>query len=346
MPPISHTTLYTLYGLEALIAALLLVLSLYLERRAFKQRGKGRGWMFIRLALLPFALLTAAVVVLPARALGGPEALGLFYIGLFAFGPLVWFGLHWLLSKLLIPSFTSSEVLFLAASPLGFILAAVMLGHMAQSIVWSAAVAVGKAEYAKAQSAPAPYALVSARRYEAPGGVFTSTFWQSTIPLRIERIDLVTDKYTAEDVGRGGSDICQEPGGIRWVRAEGSVPASLRIYWRDDERRLYGADLVQSTTFVSTAFKVGWPDDPNRFILPEAFPRMSVSVGYKPPDREMQFSSYGLEFFKPGEDFTMNCFPQGWRSPHRVDGIALAIQRPGSPLIIRAVRTEEDNASR
>lgn len=342
MSPVSPTVLHTLYGIEALIALLLFGLMLFFERREFKRRGKGRAWGWLRLLLLPITLLCVAAVVLPARALGGPEALGLFYIGLFTFGPLLWFALHWLAGRRLTPQLTRGEALFLGFTPLAFLWAMVMAGHMMQSVIWEVAISMKQSEYKNALLSPSPYSHSSARRYETADGNFTSISWQTNSPVKVERIDLVREKYTSEDVGHGRSAICQEPGGIRWLRADEDSSARLRVYWRDNEQRLHAVELLPPAMSSAATFAVQWPADPNGFTLPESFPRFSVLIGYTPPEREIQFSNTELESFRPGEDYTMNCFPTGWRSRNRVDGVALLVPRPypAPPLRIRALRVE------
>ena len=77
------------------------------ERRSFVARGQGRAWVVLRLASLPIALLTAAIVLLPSLAIGGPEALAVFY-GLLLVaapppGPAEPFEVKWLPDGLVLP---------------------------------------------------------------------------------------------------------------------------------------------------------------------------------------------------------------------------------------------------
>lgn len=74
-----------------------------------QESSKGRGWVWLRLLSLPFAALTALIVVVPARLVSGPEALVVFYLGLVTVGPPSWFGLHWLAGAMLSPRLTRAE---------------------------------------------------------------------------------------------------------------------------------------------------------------------------------------------------------------------------------------------
>jgi hypothetical protein len=340
MPRDSPVIFYSLFAVAALIAAVLFGLMLVLERREFSRRGKQRSWGRLRLWLIPIAALTAAAVTLPALAIRGPEALGLFYLGMFVSGPLIWFGMHWLIGRRLMPQLTGGEAAFLGFTPLGFVWGIAIAGHMLQPMLWDIAVSAKQAEYRNAIQTPSPYALAYARRYENADGNFTTAFWQARAPVTVERIDLVRNESVSTDVGAGSHEVCQEPGGIRWLRAADAPAARLRVYWRDAQQGLHSSDLAPPDAYLPTPFEVKWNDDPNSFVFPEAFPRPSVLIGHIPPEREMIFSNTELQSYKTIEELGMNCFPQGWRSRNRVDGVAVLVQQayPTPPLRIRAIR--------
>ena len=102
------------------------------ERRQFVRQGKTRGWLWMRVLAVPILALVAAAVVLPARAVSGAEALGVFYIALFTLAPLLWFGLHILAGRMQSPRFTRSESMGLAISGLGILIVPPLLVSMAQ----------------------------------------------------------------------------------------------------------------------------------------------------------------------------------------------------------------------
>lgn len=132
--------MHPFHVLLMLFAVLSLVAFAFLlrwERRYFLQLGKVSGWLPVRIATLPIALITAALVIIPARSTSGMEGLAVFYALLFTLAPAFWFGAHWLAGKLVRPSLSLGESARIAVSPLalGFVL--VMVAHALQSFAWS-----------------------------------------------------------------------------------------------------------------------------------------------------------------------------------------------------------------
>src|SRR3989344_3256476 len=79
-------------GLLAVVVALL-----WLESRYFKPSRRVGSWLAVR-------LVAVAAVLLPARAVGGPAALGVFVLSLYTLGPVVWFGGHVLAGRWVRPA--------------------------------------------------------------------------------------------------------------------------------------------------------------------------------------------------------------------------------------------------
>ena len=107
------------------------------ERRYFKTQGKAGAWLAVRVATLPIAAVTAAIVILPAQSTSGMEGLAVFYILLLTIGPIFWFGSHWAVGKLTKPPLPLNESALIAASPLGFAIAAALVGNVLQPFAWS-----------------------------------------------------------------------------------------------------------------------------------------------------------------------------------------------------------------
>ncbi len=114
------------------------------ERRHFLRLGKGHAWLAVRLATIPIALATAALILIPARATPGMEGLAVLYILLFTLAPVFWFGAHWIAGKFVRPPLSFAESAQVAASPvvLGVVLSA--LAHALQPIAGSMLRAMGK----------------------------------------------------------------------------------------------------------------------------------------------------------------------------------------------------------
>lgn len=126
-----------LLALFAVLCLAALVLLLRWERSYFLQRRKSSGWLRVRLATIPIALATAAIIIVPARATSGMEGLAVFYILLLTIAPVFWFSAHWMVGKLALPPLSFSESSLIAGSPLvlGFMLT--IVAHSLQSIAWS-----------------------------------------------------------------------------------------------------------------------------------------------------------------------------------------------------------------
>lgn len=339
--------LFAAFALTALVA---LVLALRWERREFTRAGKGRSWLVVRLATLPIALVTAAIVVLPARAVSGMEALGVFYVLLLTAVPLAWLGLHALAGRLARPRLGGWDVVQLAVAPIAFVIAVALVAHQLQPLAWSIAREVVRLQYARAADAPAPHRLANAHRYATASGDVVTAQWQAPSDVRIERIDLVGGGRTVVDAGRVLTHaICQSPATIVLVRpADGPAPA-LAVYWRDAHGSLNRSLLEAPTPLDPTPFAVRWQDE-HRFALPEPLPRQSVWLA-EPGDRSTSgFASDAAQRYAPGEKPEMNCLRPDWASPRAVLGLRIRVERaPGGtdgPLWLEAVRTPSSNDHR
>ena len=134
-----------LLALFAVLSLVALVFMLRWERRYFFQRGKGAAWLPVRLATIPIALATAAMVILPARGTSGMEGLAVFYILLLVLVPVFWFGAHWMVGKFVRPTLKFGESALIAGSPIALGFALSTAAHTLQPMAWSVLRAMGKA---------------------------------------------------------------------------------------------------------------------------------------------------------------------------------------------------------
>lgn len=107
------------------------------ERNQFQARGLSGSWLKVRLASIPAALLAALVAVVPARNTSGMEGLAVFYILLLVASPLLWFGMHWAVGRLVKPPLSFADSARIAASPLVYALIVAGVAPVLQSIAWS-----------------------------------------------------------------------------------------------------------------------------------------------------------------------------------------------------------------
>lgn len=107
------------------------------ERRNFLARGLGSSWLKVRLSTIPAALMSAALVVIPARSTSGMEGLAIFYLLLLTVAPIIWFGTHWAVGRLAKPQLSFGDSARIASSPLVYALALALAAPLLQSLAWS-----------------------------------------------------------------------------------------------------------------------------------------------------------------------------------------------------------------
>lgn len=132
--------MHPFHAMLVLFAAAALVGFVYVirwERRQFVARELGDSWLKVRLSSIPAALLVAAIVVIPARATSGMEALAVFYILLLMAAPILWFGMHWAVGRLARPQLAFADSARIAALPLAYGLLLAAFAPTLQSVAWA-----------------------------------------------------------------------------------------------------------------------------------------------------------------------------------------------------------------
>lgn len=107
------------------------------ERNQFFARGLVGSWLIVRLSTVPTALVVVALVMIPARSTSGMEGLAVFYLLLLTAAPLLWFGTHWAVGRLVRPQLSFRDSARIAGSPLLYAVAVAMVAPMLQSLAWS-----------------------------------------------------------------------------------------------------------------------------------------------------------------------------------------------------------------
>lgn len=334
------TVMLGLLAAFALVALAVLGVVLAYERRAFARDGKARAWLFVRVAALPLLAATVAVVLLPARAISGMEALAAFYGLLFTAAPLVWFGGHWLVGRAARPALTSAESLRLAATLPAFLIASALVAQALQPFAWSVTLAAERAGYEMAEETPARHAVAAARRWATPTGDVTLVRWQAPGAVHVERIDVHGAGGLSEHAQRAQMQrVCQAPGTIVLVQPAREPLPSVRVWWREpDTGRLHVATLPSPQAIESATFDVAWRGD-GGFDLPEPLPRLAIWLA-REHDPAGTFLSSEAQAFRPGETFDDSCLPDGWRAPTPIRGLRVRVDGPTSaePLWLEAVR--------
>lgn len=317
--PINSIAARPLFDLLAWGFVFLLVLAgigaaLFMERRGFARRGKGGGWLKLRLLALPLLGITAAAVVLPARSISGMEALAVFYGALFTVGPLVWFGGHVLLGRLIRPVFTTKESAGVAFSGLGLLLAPALVASLAQEPIALASHRFTERGFARAPAAAMAHTAMAPQRFDLPGaGEVLSLSLIAPSDISLERIDADhgggwynTKNSMHPTFCRNGDDLH-----LFWSARE---PAPrLRLFWRDAQGQRRQAEFTPDPAALAAApaqaFNVRWRQD--GFDLPVPVPRQRVSLGWHRDGGTMRID--GLDFLQPGENFQNDCLIEGYR---------------------------------
>ncbi|WP_374327248.1 hypothetical protein [Azonexus sp.] len=142
---------------------------LWLESRLFKRSGRVAGWLFVRLVSALAAPLLLAVLIVPARMVGGPEALAVFYAALLFVAPPLWFGSHLLAGRWARPALTGGESLALAVSGLLILAIPGTAFLAAEAPLYAAAREIGKQRTLPADNTPLRHAVQPVQRYHLPG---------------------------------------------------------------------------------------------------------------------------------------------------------------------------------
>lgn len=324
----------TLWSMVLLAILAGIVWLLRTEKRQFDRRGKGRGWVWMRLLALPMLAVTAAVILVPARSISGMEALAFFYISLFTLGPLTWFGLHWLVGAMQSPRFTRGESFALAVTGLAILIAPPILVGMAQGPIFMASHRLKENGFTNAETAPLAHAAMPVLHFRLgeAGEIYTQTL-QAPPGLHIERIDSKMGNIWSNTATMTHDYLCREGEDLHLAWPVGSRLAALRIHWRDSHGNAYQAEYhVDSANLVGLQaqnFAVRWRDD--GFDLPVPLMRDVVQLGWaNGPDK---ISYRTMDQLQSGESFENDCVVAGYlRAAWQQEGPVAAVKLRFHPV--------------
>jgi hypothetical protein len=305
------------------------------EKRRFDQLGKGRGWVRVRLMALPMLLISAALVVLPARSFPGMEALAYFYFALFTVGPLAWFGLHWLVGAMQSPRFSRGESFTLAFTGLLVLFVPLLLAGMLQGPIFMASHQMQQRALAHVDQAPLAFEVMPVQRFRlgAAGEIFSQTL-RAPSGIRIERIDRYIGGHWSDMATSTHDFLCRQDQDLHLAWPVASQLDPLRIYWRDGERRYqaeYRVDGAGLRNLPVLDFVVGWRHD--GIDLPVPLMRDVVQFGWADAPDKLGYRS--LSTLQPGENFVDDCVASGyrrvaWQQEGPISGVTLRF-RPAPP---------------
>ena len=277
MPP----TILAIWSVFALLMVIAVLVAVLYERRRYAAQNKAGAWLFVRLATLPIAAAGAAAVVIPARAIGGPEALAAFYLLAFTAGPLVYFGLHWLAG--FVAGLARKDALAIGLSGLLMVLVPVLLANRVQPWVFDLARAMdgtGAApgsNFSPGVKRPPLHQVVEQQRFTLPeiGEVWTER-WQAPAGVRVERVELdVRGQYVEVD-SASSNYLCRSGEDVHVFWHGAVAPAHWRVHWRDaDGQRAYSDWTMTPPAAAAVAFTPEWL--PDGFALPVRVPSSMVT---------------------------------------------------------------------
>jgi hypothetical protein len=325
--------------LLAVLAAVSLVL--FRERRYFQQRQLAASWLMLRLLGLVLLLpLTVAVILGPARAISGMEALAYFYGALFTVGPLIWFGGHMLFGRLLRPSLSQEQTLFLAASGLLIVcIPATTLIFAEEPLRF----ALQRGEVRNDQQVShnqLAHIAQAPRRFSLPGvGVVYTQTLSAGDGMRLEHVEAITGDKWGTKADNPLPTFCRHEDDVHLMWSAGEPTPRLRLHWRqaDGKRRqgIFSPDTAALNVAANEDFAVSFRD--NGFDPPAPIPRRRAEAGRLGALKDLYFSH--LNQLQPGENPGNDCLMRGYkRFEWQQEGPirALAIRFPGPSGQLRA----------
>jgi hypothetical protein len=277
MPP----TVMAIWSVFALLMVIAVLVAVFYERRRYAAQNKVGAWLFVRLASLPIAAASVAAAMIPARAIGGPEALAAFYLLAFTAGPLVYFGLHWLAG--FIAGLARKDALVIGLSGLLMLLVPVLLANRVQPWVFDLARAIdgtgaaSGSNFIPGAKKPPIHSVVEQQRFTLPeiGEIWTER-WQAPAGVRIERVELNVRGQYVEVANTSSNYLCKSGEDVHVFWHGGVAPANWRVHWRDVNGQLAYSDWTMTPPVVAALdFTPEWLAD--GFTLPVRVPHSMVT---------------------------------------------------------------------
>ena len=282
------------YAAIGLIALTVIAVMAGMEGRHFRGLKLGSAWLKLRIAsLLILAAAIAAILgTISAVGISGMEALAVAYLALITVGPLVYFGLHWLLGRMLgLSRGQSAWIGFSGLLMLGIIPA---IGQTLMPYAQDLKQFLDERADNAIPVAPSPYKQHDARRFRLPNGAEVwAIHYQAPASLTLLRIDMETSYGRAKDVGaHSSSSLCHQGTDVHLFWPVDRPLPVLQLFWKDA-----GGTAFQSTWKAVAAggsavdFAIRWAEA--ALQLPVPLPRDGLSLIWERPDRSPIFDSLG-----------------------------------------------------
>jgi hypothetical protein len=337
MPPEEKQTWWLwAAGLVALMLGLL-----WLESRAFKASGRLGSWVSVRFVSVIAALLTVAIAIVPARAVGGPAALGLFILSLYTLAPLMWFGSHVLVGLWSRPPLTMLESLALGVTGLAILAIPVTAFFAMQGPLAAAAREVGLRREVPADNLPLAHQVLPVQRYNLAGaGLIYAQSLIGAPDTQLVRVELRQGGQWPQNPSTSHPVYCTHGNDVHLMWSAKEAPPYLRLHWAQSNGAVVQSEFTPQMAFdaapPAAEFTVGFrPDGVDPIApIPRARAYLVLTKEGLAPYTQMLGNPPGA-----GEVRTTDCVMQGFKrvtnsAGWQVQAIGLMFNLPtgGAPL--------------
>lgn len=260
-----HTDQLTwLRGAAGLIALMLGLL--WLESRFFKSSGRVPSWLKVRLASAVAALLTVAVVLVPARAVGGPEALGVFLFALYTAAPLLWFGSHVLAGRWVQPALTRAESLVLGVTGLAILAIPGTAFFAVQGPMYAASREIGLRREVPPDNPPLEHRVQVVQRYNlAKAGLIYTQSLLGAPDTRLLRVEVRQGGQWPKELLTAHPIYCINGNDVHLMWSAKEVPPYLRLHWAQSNGAVVRSEFTPDMAFEAAPppgeFTIGFRPD-------------------------------------------------------------------------------------
>jgi hypothetical protein len=326
-------------GLLSLVLGLL-----WLESRYFKPSGRVGSWLAVRLVSIVAALLALAAVVLPARAVGGPAALGVFILTLYTVAPLLWFGSHVLIGRRVQPPLTRGECLVLAVTGLAILAIPGTTYFAMEGPLYAAAREIAERRELPADNLPLEHKVQAVQRYNLSGvgPIYTQSLLGAP-DTRLVRVEQRQGTQWPTDRNFAHPTYCTNGNAVHLMWSAKEPPPYLRLTWAQSNGAVVHAEFTPQMVIDAAPppaeFTMGFRPDGVDPIAPIARERAYLVLAQ--PGREPYTQMLGNPP-EAAEVRTTDCVMAGFKrwSPDpkwQVQAIGLMFQLPTGGAALRSL---------
>lgn len=317
-------------GLLALMLGLL-----WLESRYFKASGRRGSWLAVRLVSAAVALLALVVVFVPARAIGGPAALGVFILMLYIAAPLLWFGSHLMFGRRVRPSLTGTESFVLALTGLAILAIPGTAYFAMDGPLHAARREIAQRREVPAGNPPLEHTVQAVQRFNLAGaGLIYTQSLLGAPDTRLVRVEQRQSGYWPTEKSVAHPAYCTNGNDVHLMWSAKEAPPYLRLHWAQSNGAVVRAEFTPNMAFGAAPppaeFTIGFrPDgvDPVAPIPRERAYLVLTKEGLSPNTQMLGAPPESGEV--RSTDCVMTGFKRWTPGPNwQVQGIGLTFQLP------------------